>query len=217
MTLVVGIGGVTNGGKTTLAQRLLSAFPRCRIIHQDTFFKPQEQVTIGEDGFCQYDDGCDGCHVGTPSCPKKKLQTNPSLPARVLNALDMDAMVNEIQRWMNTEDMERPRLLIVEGFLLYTYLPLVTVFDRRYFIQVPYEESKRRRSTRCYDPPDPYGYFDGHVWPMYKLNRRQMEEKQVDVVYLDGTQPREDLFDHVSKDIKELLVNCNNESCSRKH
>uniref|UniRef100_A0A8C4QSH7 Nicotinamide riboside kinase 2 n=1 Tax=Eptatretus burgeri TaxID=7764 RepID=A0A8C4QSH7_EPTBU len=147
MTLVVGIGGVTNGGKTTLAQRLLSAFPRCRIIHQDTFFKPQEQVTIGEDGFCQYDDGCDGCHVGTPSCPKKKLQTNPSLPARVLNALDMDAMVNEIQRWMNTEDMERPRLLIVEGFLLYTYLPLVTVFDRRYFIQVPYEESKRRRSV----------------------------------------------------------------------
>uniref|UniRef100_A0A8C4QT25 Nicotinamide riboside kinase 2 n=1 Tax=Eptatretus burgeri TaxID=7764 RepID=A0A8C4QT25_EPTBU len=120
MTLVVGIGGVTNGGKTTLAQRLLSAFPRCRIIHQDTFFKPQEQVTIGEDGFCQYD---------------------------VLNALDMDAMVNEIQRWMNTEDMERPRLLIVEGFLLYTYLPLVTVFDRRYFIQVPYEESKRRRSV----------------------------------------------------------------------
>uniref|UniRef100_UPI00358FEEB4 nicotinamide riboside kinase 2-like n=1 Tax=Myxine glutinosa TaxID=7769 RepID=UPI00358FEEB4 len=181
MSLVVGIGGVTNGGKTTLAQRLLSAFPRCRIIHQDTFFKPPEQVAIGEHGFYQYD---------------------------VLEALNMDAMVNEIQRWMNTEDKECPRLLIVEGFLLYTYPPLIAVFDRRYFIQVPYEESKRRRSTRTYFPPDPSSYFDDHVWPMYKLNRRRMEEEQVDVVYLDGTKPTEDLFDHVLKDIKELLVNC---------
>lgn len=30
-------------------------------------------------------------------------------------------------------------------------------------------------SSRVYTPPDPPGYFDGHVWPMYLKNRREME------------------------------------------
>lgn len=29
-------------------------------------------------------------------------------------------------------------------------------------------------SSRVYTPPDPPGYFDGHVWPMYLKNRREM-------------------------------------------
>lgn len=30
-------------------------------------------------------------------------------------------------------------------------------------------------SLRVYSPPDPPGYFDGHVWPMYLKNRQEME------------------------------------------
>lgn len=30
-------------------------------------------------------------------------------------------------------------------------------------------------SLRVYSPPDPSGYFDGHVWPMYLKNRQEME------------------------------------------
>lgn len=30
-------------------------------------------------------------------------------------------------------------------------------------------------SLRVYTPPDPPGYFDGHVWPMYLKNRQEME------------------------------------------
>lgn len=30
-------------------------------------------------------------------------------------------------------------------------------------------------SSRVYAPPDPPGYFDGHVWPMYLKNRQEME------------------------------------------
>lgn len=33
-------------------------------------------------------------------------------------------------------------------------------------------------SWRVYKPPDPPGYFDGHVWPMYLKNRREMEDVQ---------------------------------------
>lgn len=30
-------------------------------------------------------------------------------------------------------------------------------------------------SLRVYTPPDPPGYFDGYVWPMYLKNREEIE------------------------------------------
>jgi len=29
-------------------------------------------------------------------------------------------------------------------------------------------------SSRVYTPPDPPGYFDGYVWPMYLKNRQEL-------------------------------------------
>lgn len=71
-------------------------------------------------------------------------------------------------------------------------------------MEIPYDVCKRRRrcqilwlklffllvlwfwlfffiiidSLRAYTPPDPPGYFDGHVWPMYLKNRREMEDAE---------------------------------------
>ncbi len=36
-------------------------------------------------------------------------------------------------------------------------------------------------SSRVYVPPDPPGYFDGYVWPMYLKNRKAMEETANDI------------------------------------
>lgn len=36
-------------------------------------------------------------------------------------------------------------------------------------------------SSRVYTPPDPPGYFDGHVWPMYLKNRQEMESMESDI------------------------------------
>lgn len=36
-------------------------------------------------------------------------------------------------------------------------------------------------SSRVYTPPDPPGYFDGHVWPMYLKNRKEMEDMVTDL------------------------------------
>ncbi|XP_047380415.1 nicotinamide riboside kinase 1 isoform X4 [Sciurus carolinensis] len=187
-TFVIGIGGVTNGGKTTLAKNLQKHLPNCSIISQDDFFKPESEIETDKNGFLQYD---------------------------VLEALNMEEMMSAISCWMESpghsvgstdgRSTEEIPILIIEGFLLFNYKPLDTLWNRSYFLTIPYEECKRRRSTRVYEPPDPPGYFDGHVWPMYLKHRREMENITWEVVYLDGTKPEEDLFSQVYEDITQQL------------
>ncbi|XP_069817933.1 nicotinamide riboside kinase 1 isoform X2 [Dendropsophus ebraccatus] len=188
-TFIVGIGGVTNGGKTTLANKLVEMLPNCSLISQDNYFKPEAEVATDERGFKQYD---------------------------VLEALEMEVMMSDVLSWITQhKGMENPKtlqekceksvhFLIIEGFLLYHYKHLDNVFDQRYFLTVPYEECKKRRSTRVYDPPDPPGYFDGHVWPMYIKHREEMDKLQRDIVFLDGTKTKEEILCYVYSDIKRV-------------
>ncbi|NXD14350.1 NRK1 kinase, partial [Nothocercus nigrocapillus] len=188
---------VTNGGKTTLAKKLQKILPNCDIICQDDFFKPESEVETDQRGFKLYD---------------------------VLDALYMDEMVKCIRSWMNNpahscvltkeaqtasinpKNSEDVYILIVEGFLLYNYEALNELWDRRYFLTLPYDECKRRRSTRVYQPADTPGYFDGHVWPMYLKYKNELEENASNVVYLDGTKPQEELLSHVYNDIVQELA-----------
>ncbi|KAG9350680.1 hypothetical protein JZ751_024569 [Albula glossodonta] len=199
MKYIIGIGGVTNGGKTTLTNRLIKALPNCCVVHQDDFFKPQDQIEVGEDGFRQWD---------------------------VITALDMEAMMNTIKGWAENpvkfarshgvsvspvsevSDPEKEmHILIVEGFLLYNYKPLLDVYDKCYYIAIPYEECKKRRSTRKYTVPDPPGLFDGHVWPMYLKHRAEMENSGLAIECLDGLKSKDEIYNQVFEDVQNTLLN----------
>lgn len=190
-TLVVGVGGMTNGGKSTLSRSLHQRIPNSCIIAQDSYFKDDSVIPVDSNGFKQYD---------------------------MLDALHMDTMMNDVDSWrrdpgsfMRQRDLnpecttpssdEEVFVLIVEGFLIFNYRPLNELFDKRYFMEIPYEVCKRRRSLRVYSPPDPPGYFDGHVWPMYLKNRQEMESVISDIVFLDGLKLKEELLAAVYEDV----------------
>ncbi|XP_023249996.1 nicotinamide riboside kinase 1-like isoform X1 [Seriola lalandi dorsalis] len=190
-TLVVGVGGMTNGGKSTLSKSLHQQIPNSCIIAQDSYFKDDSVVPVDSNGFKQYD---------------------------MLDALHMDTMMSEVDSWRrDPESFLRQRglnpelitptvdtevfVLIVEGFLIFNYRPLNQLFDKRYFMEIPYDVCKRRRSLRVYTPPDPPGYFDGYVWPMYLKNRQEMESMVSGIVFLDGLKPKEELLATVCEDV----------------
>ncbi|XP_008334213.1 nicotinamide riboside kinase 1 isoform X1 [Cynoglossus semilaevis] len=190
-TLILGIGGMTNGGKSTLARRLHQQIPNSCIIAQDTYFKDDSVVPVDCSGFKQYD---------------------------MLSALHMDKMINDVDLWrkdpeayMNGQGLNKEMktltadkgvfVLIVEGFLIFNYGPLNVLFDKKYFMEIPYDVCKERRSSRVYKPPDPPGYFDGHVWPMYLRNREEMMCMVSDMVFLDGLSPKEELLAAVYEDV----------------
>ncbi|KAM4049556.1 nicotinamide riboside kinase 2 [Anomaloglossus baeobatrachus] len=193
--IILGIGGVTNGGKTTLTKRLIGVLPNCCVIHQDDFFKPPDQIEVGEDGFKQWD---------------------------VITSIDMESMVNTVTAWVENpvkfarshgialshiSDSDDVQILILEGFLLYNHKMLADLCLERYYLSIPYEECKRRRSGRNYTVPDPPGLFDGHVWPMYLKHRQEMEDSGVRTVSIDGLLSRDEIFTSVYADIQNRFLN----------
>lgn len=57
----------------------------------------------------------------------------------------------------------------------YPHINSLLILNMKYIEWIDYNLCSLIDSSRIYSPPDPPGYFDGHVWPMYLRNRQEME------------------------------------------
>lgn len=146
--LVVGITGVSCGGKTTMANSLkqwLGAIGTS--ICQDDYYKPAETLPINEiTNFYEFDEP---------------------------ESVRMERIVEDIKAWKNDQsDTEGPNVLVVEGTMIFTSPEIFELCDLRYMIHVDFETAEYRRSLRNYPIPDPPRVVELNIWPKYLKHRR---------------------------------------------
>ncbi|CAD5119129.1 DgyrCDS7770 [Dimorphilus gyrociliatus] len=175
----------TNSGKTTLCNRLTEHFG-----HKST--------TLSMDDF----------YLDNHDCRLDRVPELNCYNWENMNSVDISAMTEKLTEYVSLyENSSDVNIIFVEGILVFNYEPLLTFFNKKYFLLIDKDECRRRRSTRIYDPPDVPGYFDLVVWPEY-LNIKNYVENVPEVNFIDGTNNAKSLFQKVAQDIQMLIDKC---------
>ncbi|XP_053620048.1 nicotinamide riboside kinase 1 isoform X3 [Plodia interpunctella] len=116
--IVIGISGVTCGGKTTLANRIKEAVVPVYVFHQDKYFYPDDSPK----------------HIKCPSMDHNNYD--------ILSALDMEKMfqdiidtlngrdkshANNLARTAGKKEIKGKKFLIAEGFTALNYKPIMDI------------------------------------------------------------------------------------------
>lgn len=156
--IVVGIGGVTCGGKTTISNELCKLIPNSVIIHQDDYFHP------------------------TGSDVLEYIEEVQHYNWDVVTAIDSERLVHDVEKIISSSD---GGVLLVEGTLVLNIDKLRQLCDLKYYLTLPYTTSKQRRCQKNYKIPDPPLNFDKIVWPAYLKHKEQLEQLDSRVRFID--------------------------------
>lgn len=84
------------------------------------------------------------------------------------------------------------------------FRPFNGLFDCKFFFTLDRQTCYERRQARTYDPPDPPGFFEQCIWPMYLQNRQSIDT--TNVIQVDGTMNHDEVFKLLVKHINSIQV-----------
>jgi uridine kinase len=180
--IVVGVSGVSCGGKTTVARAVSEWLGEYGdMIMQDDFYKPASDLPINPiTNFPEFDEP---------------------------ESVHMQQIEDAILAWQNADDGDNDkRVLLVEGTMIFTNRAIAQLCDLRYMIHVDFATAEYRRSLRRYPIPDPPQVVAKNIWPKY-IKHRQMftliaEECALISKQIDGTEPVERIVAGIIQDVK---------------
>lgn len=204
--LIIGISGVTCGGKTTTSTKL-NKLLQCKVFVQDDYYR----------------DVTDSKHVW--------IEELNHINFDILSSLDMERMNEDILKFIadnnfvlmskhNKKDIQNgfntntengmlemlthtdTSVLIIEGFSIFNYKPWLHLFNLKYYFTLDKKECYQRRINRIYDPPDCPGYFEKCVWPEYLKQKQDIDTSVGDIKYFEGTK---EVIVEILADICEYL------------
>ncbi|KAK4304089.1 hypothetical protein Pmani_023951 [Petrolisthes manimaculis] len=218
---IVGLSGISGGGKSTLAYSLLAALPTTVVyLGQDEYILPDEH----------------------PSHPKAAEEIG-CVNKETIRSIDMRKMLADIKKILSSDPntiaitdystlLERkkmigcglpeprqapygcrqhssfPAVLLLDGFLLYMNSEVSALCDLRYFFTLTKAECWSRRSKRKFTNSlsmSSRQYFDSCVWPSYTEHFSRMSSSVTDVHLLEGTSSPTVMHERVLKDIFNVL------------
>ncbi|KAI3385190.1 hypothetical protein SNEBB_003340 [Seison nebaliae] len=180
----IAIGGSTNSGKTTLGRQLTEMFPNSVILKIDDYIRPPhwKKHEMVED---------------------ESANKMPNFDRE--EAHDFQKLINDINKYdVAPNDHRNVKIIIVEGIFATSSILLEAVnFDLIFFITMPKDEAKERRSLRKYEIKEPTCYFDESVWPNYLRILKEVENEE-NIVFLNGTNSIVHNFQTVVQRIQEI-------------
>lgn len=166
--IVVGVSGVSCGGKTTISRALTTWLGGyCDLIMQDDYYRPVEELEINPfTKFPEFDEP---------------------------EAIHMHDIVKDIKAWRNQfddSDSER-KVLVIEGTMIFLNSEIAELCDLRYMVHVDFSTAVYRRSLREYPIPDPPQIVEKNIWPKYIKHREMFvniaEDNDLKFKQIDGT------------------------------
>lgn len=215
MWLILGITGITGGGKTTLSTELYDYFTKLnkenvnfgnrrvnkvKIIHQDKYFHHRDSPK----------------HI--------RIEEINYINREVLSAMDMELMWQDIENILNCRDDSSSlnndnekfslhenmnsetdndttiNILIIEGFLIFSYQPIFDLCHMKFFFQLPYDLCLKRRLMRSFKHvnPQPEYYFKHFLWPSYQKYFNEVKAKSNNgIVFLNGENTQDEILHQV--------------------
>ncbi|KAI1070714.1 hypothetical protein LB507_006910 [Fusarium sp. FIESC RH6] len=213
--LIVGVSGCSSSGKTTLARLLRDIFPHTFILHEDDFYRPENELPT-KNGLLDWD--CAGAldipamaeslayirqHAAFPPTLDSKEDKN-SVGECPVSEATIAAQRAKVDVALGPDHPLRNnlRLCLLDGFLLYSpsMAAIKPNLDIKLFLRTTYEKAKARREARdgyvtlegfWADPP---GYVDKIVWPNYVEEHAWMfEEGDVEGKFKEDILVKEDI------------------------
>ncbi|KAI0076154.1 P-loop containing nucleoside triphosphate hydrolase protein [Panus rudis PR-1116 ss-1] len=233
--ILVGVGGATSSGKTTLAKHLRSIIPGSVILHQDDFAPPQEKIPIHPEYNVQDWDSAEGA-IDWPRMVNalREVKRTGKIPPEHYShdhlnpQKDVSVDSETVQKWRETftrieEEHSRKGehvvWILVDGFLLYWHPDVVSALDVRIFLRVPEEVLKKRREERHgYHTAvqsdmlegalwrDPPHYWEQIVWPAYVAAHKDIfENGDVEHGKPNGKVPGLLVFDALETSVNDMI------------
>ncbi|KAG2153639.1 uncharacterized protein EDB93DRAFT_1133879 [Suillus bovinus] len=196
--ILVGLGGATCSGKTTLAKHLKNILPNSFIVHQDDFAPPEELLPIRH-GYQDWD--APDCAIDYPRFSNflKHVKDTGRIPddhkshdhlnKQMDFPIEAECQTRLAERFRAIQDQakESDHINIVwglaDGFLLYWNQEVIEQLDMRFLLRVSLKSLEDRRKARqvyitakgdaWIDPPD---YWEKIVLPAYLDAHREIFE-----------------------------------------
>lgn len=218
--IVIGISGITGGGKTTLATTLhqhlsdrnnANAFDGIHInqvtlIHQDKYFwirNSPNHTWIREINF---------------------------INREILSAMDMDKFAEDVsemvQQLTDGDTLEANKqqcsskkidtncsritvnILMIEGFLIYNDERINRFCGLRFHLYLSSDVGYQRRLLRTFKHinPKPKLYWDNYAWPLYQKYLNEVPNK-LELIYINGENDVDSIFNEAYATITKYLKN----------
>ncbi|KAK5781716.1 hypothetical protein RI543_000902 [Arxiozyma heterogenica] len=179
--VLVGLSGCSSSGKTTIAKLTSNLIDRSILIHEDDFFKHDDQIPINPKYNIANWDSPEALDLSLFSKELDHIRETGQTKTELIhnnNVDDLDkfqinpSILDQIRLKYSNIDSNL-RIVIADGFMLFNDDDIRSKFDIKLLIRAPYEQLKKRRAARngyqtldsfWVDPPY---YFDEFVYKSY--------------------------------------------------